>query len=288
MTGTPGMHDSHEDDSLSLAAQVVRSLLERHGIAKHRHASFVGDFFNLSRAAAHQRVNRSAAWTLEELKALATHFGESLSGLVGAHGADDARPAVIRIGGLQTLGKVWLDRSTPAASTDSFVALEDEAGLTVVPATAVTDSKGVRVARLEIEQAITKPARVAVIDDEQDVASALCDQLRSFGLAAESFDEVEKLADEIEREPYDGYVVDWLLRKGNATTLLATIRAQPIPSAVVLLSGKLRSGSADPADVAAVCTAFRVQLIEKPAQVPLLVSALELAGLRLDRPSTSQ
>lgn len=287
MAKAPDVHETPEAETLSLAAQVVRALLERHGIAKHRHASFVGEFFSLSRAAAHQRVNRSAAWTLEELQALASHFGETLAEVVVAHGPDDARPAVVRIGGFQTMGKVWLDRSTPATKSDNFVALEDEVGLTVVPATAVQNSNGVRVARLEVEQSITRPARVAVIDDEQDVASSLCDQLRSFGLAAESFDDVDDLTRKIGKERYDGYVIDWLLRKGTASTLLATIRAQDAPSAVVLLSGKLRSGSADPADVAAACSTFRVQLIEKPAQVPLVVSALELAGLKLSKASTA-
>lgn len=283
MAKTAEGHDIPEEDVLSLGAQVVRALLERHGIAKHRHSSFVGEFFKLSRAAAHQRVNRSAAWTLEELQHLAANFGETLAEVVVAHGPDDARPAVLRIGGFQTRGKVWLDRSRSPTESDNFIALEDEVGLTVVPATAIQNAKGVRVARLEVEQSVTEPARVAVIDDEQDVASSLCDQLRSFGLAADCFDDVDDLTRKIGKERYDGYVIDWLLRKGNASTLLATIRAQDTPSAVVLLSGKLRGGSADPADVAAACSTFRVQLIEKPAQIPLVVSALELAGLKLSR-----
>ncbi len=279
-----GLNDTNDDDQLSLGALAVRGLLERHGLPKHRHAAFVGEFFSLSRAAAHQRVNRSAAWTLEELKQLAENFGETLAGLVSAHGADDAKPAVVRIGGLQSKCKVWLDRSKGPSATDGLVALEDEAGLVVVAATSVTIKGGVRVARLEIVQPVLKPARVAVIDDERDVASALCDQLRGFGIAADGFDDVDALSNEMAKSPFDGYVVDWMLRKGDASQLLASIRALQIPSAVVLLSGKLRGGSADPAEVASACTAFRVQLIEKPAQVPLVVSALELAGLRLDKP----
>ena len=276
---------ARDDESLSLASQAVRILLERQGIPKHRHAAFVGEFFGLSRAAAHQRVNRSAAWTLEELKTLAERFGENLADVVMSRGPNDARPAIIRIGGFQSACRVWVDRSRAPAATDGLVAREDDAGLMVVAATAVTVHGGIRVARIEIEQSIMKPARVAVIDDEEDVASALCDQLRNFGLAAESFDDADVLTKEMAQMPYDGYVVDWLLRKGDASALLAAIRGQTKPSAVVLLSGKLRSGSADPADVASACTAFRVQLIEKPAQVPLVISALELAGLRLDKAS---
>src|SRR5690554_5214867 len=63
----------------SNAAQLVRALLERHGIPRHRHSSFVGEFFGLSRAASYLRVNKSSAWTLDEFQALADRFGEPLA-----------------------------------------------------------------------------------------------------------------------------------------------------------------------------------------------------------------
>jgi CheY-like chemotaxis protein len=269
-----------DEGPLSLAAQVVRALLERHGIPKHRHSSFVGEFFNLSRAAAHQRVNRSAAWTLEELLALAQHFGESLSDVVNSRREDDGRPATLRIGGLQVSCRIWLDRTSSNASTDTFVAVENAGSYVVVPATAASTQNAVRIARLELVQSISTPARIAVLDDERDVANSLCDQLRGVGLEAVGYFAAEELMADISKTPYDGYVVDWLLSEGNAIPLLAMIRGQPKPSAVVLLSGKMRTGSADPMDVASASTTYRVQVVEKPAHLPLILSALELDGLR--------
>ena len=277
-----------EEGPLSLAAQVVRALLERHGIPKHRHSSFVGEFFNLSRAAAHQRVNRSAAWTLEELLALAQNFGESLSDMVNSRGDSDGRSATLRIGGLQVGCRIWLDRTTPSSSTDTFVAIESDGSYLVVPATAASTQKAVRIARFEVEQSTSTPARVAVLDDERDVVNALCDQLRGVGLEAVGYFAADELMADISKAPYDGYVVDWLLSEGNAIPLLAMIRAQPKASAVVLLSGKMRNGSADPADVASACTTYRAQVIEKPAHLPLILSALELDGLRELRDAIAQ
>jgi ActR/RegA family two-component response regulator len=270
----------HDEGPLSLGAQVVRALLERHGIAKHRHSSFVGEFFKLSRAAAHQRVNRSAAWTLEELQALASHFGERLSDVVTIRGDDDAKPATLRLGGLQVACRVWLDRSRSTEKADSFVASQNGNGpILVVPATAASTQTGLRISRIEIEQSLSTPSRVAVLDDELDVAHSLCEQLRAVGLEAVGFGTADELMAEIPTNRFDGYVIDWLLSDGNAIPLLAMIRAQSKSSAVVLLSGKMRGGSANPVDVASACSAYRVQLVEKPVQVPLILSALELDGL---------
>jgi CheY-like chemotaxis protein len=279
-----------EEGPLSLAAQMVRALLERHGIAKHRHSSFVGEFFNLSRAAAHQRVNRSAAWTLEELSALAQHFGETLTHVVAAHATSTSKPATLRIGGANVECRIWLAEGAPDPTTDSFVALENGGAYAVVPTTAISSRAALRIARVELVLAhpSSSTLRIAVLDDEEDVARALCDQLRSAGLEAVPYSNAQDLVAAIANAPYDGYVVDWLLAEGNAAPLLATLRGLQQPAAVVLLSGKMRSGSADPVDVASAATTYRVQVIEKPTRLPLLLSALENDGLRKVRAARSQ
>ncbi|MDM0116775.1 helix-turn-helix domain-containing protein [Variovorax sp. J22R133] len=274
-----------EEEPLSLAAHMVRALLERHGIAKNRQAAFVGDFFKLSRAAAHQRVNRSAAWTLEELSSLAQHFEETLSDVVAAHATALAKPATLRMGGASIACRIWLaEGSTDDAkrAADSYVALEKDGAYVVMPTTAIPTQAGRHIARLELvlEHSAGETMRIAVLDDEDDVAQALCDQLRTAGLEAVPYSTSQDLQEAISIKPYDGYVVDWLLAEGNAAPLLAALRAQSRPAAVVLLSGKMRNGSADPLDVASAATTYRVQVIEKPTHLPLLLSALENDGLR--------
>ena len=275
-----------EEGPLSLAAHMVRALLDRHGIAKHRHAAFVGEFFNLSRAAAHQRVNRSAAWTLEELSSLAQNFGETLSGIVAAHATSTSKRATLRMGGANIDCRIWLADGTPDPKVDTFVAIDNGDTYAVVPITTMssppTPANVQRIARMEVtlQRQPAATMRVAVLDDEDVVAHSLCDQLRTAGLEAVPFSRSADLIEAMASNPYDGYVLDWLLAEGNATPLLATLRAQAQPPAVVLLSGKLRSGSADPVDVASAATTYRVQVIEKPTHLPLLLSALENDGLR--------
>lgn len=282
MSQKPSLTD---DDSLSQAAQLVRALLERHGLPKHRHASFVGEFFSLSRAAAHQRVNKSSAWTLDDFQALARHFGETLAQVLGAASPEAVGiHAMLRVGGLDIGCRIWLHDDHEVAVSTALVATEKEGLYVVTPAAAATGSDLRPVRRLEIDQTATSAPRVAVFDDERDVANSVCGMLRASGIDAVPYYAAEALLADIPQGLFDGYVVDWML-PGNATAvdLLAAVRDLPEHRATVLLSGKTRNGVADPCEVGAATARFRVQMVEKPVQPPLLLSALLTDGLNATR-----
>lgn len=268
-----------EDPATSHGAQLVRSLLGRHAIPRHRQVAFVREFFQLSRAAAHQRMGRSTAWTLEELQRLAAHFGESLTQVVSSETAAAGTPATLQVGGMQVACRIWLvDDDSP--HHDAFVALENAGAFVVVPVTASAKPGSRRVARLEIDQVSAVSPRVAVLDDTPNGASALCEQLGRAGLNASGYPSAAALATALVEAPFDGYVIHWSLRDEHVLPLLATIRSQPRHAAVVLLTGKLRSSSAAVHDIAAASAAFKVQVFEKSVHLPLLIAALENDGLR--------
>ena len=65
-----------------LAAQCIGALLTRHGIPKYRFAVTVSEILGLSYSAGNRRLTTNASWSLEELKSVAEHFGETLEELV--------------------------------------------------------------------------------------------------------------------------------------------------------------------------------------------------------------
>ncbi|WP_371436627.1 helix-turn-helix domain-containing protein [Polaromonas sp.] len=274
-----------DDEAPSQAAQLVRALLERHGLPKHRHASFVGEFFNLSRAAAHQRVTKSSAWTLDDFQALANRFGETLAQVLGASSTSDSgHAATLRVGGMEMGCRIWLAEDGDPSPPGKLVAMENAGVYVVVPAVAAVGQELLRVKRLEIDDEATPAPRVAVFDDERDVANSVCGMLRASGIDAVPYYAAETLLADIPQGLFDGYVVDWML-PGNKTSvaLLAAVRGLPEHRAAVLLSGKTRNGTADPHEVGAATTRFKIQMVEKPVQPPTLVSALVNDGLSSTR-----
>ena len=274
-----------DDESPSPAAQLVRALLERHGIPKHRHASFVGEFYGLSRGASHQRVNKSSAWTLDDFQRLANRFGEPLAQVLGAVSPDQSGTnATLSVGSMAISCRIWLADDDTAVSVSTLVAMEIDGAYVVVPATAAAGEETRRISKLEVANDATPARCVAVLDDDRDVANSVCGMLRSAGIEAVAFYVADELLEAIQAHRFDGYVFDWLLPDNRtAIPLLAAVRGLPEHRAAVLLSGKTRNGLADPREVGEATLRYKVQMIEKPAQQPMLIAALVADGLNAAR-----
>jgi hypothetical protein len=275
------MPASYDDDLLSRGAQAVRALLERHGIPKHRHSAFVGEFFELSRAAAHQRVSKSTAWTLEELSALAEHFGETLAGVVATHPADgraESRTgiaATLCVGDAKVACRIWLRPGNLPSPHDAFVALRTGDDHVVMPVAAVPPAHALRVARLELDQSVPSAPRVAVLDATEKATAALRDYLRGAGMDAHSLGTLADLAQAAVDGGFAAYVIDWSVARSKTDDLLSAIRAREMPPTVILLCDRRRTTAADIAELAQTMAQYKAQILEKPVQLPLLASVLQ-------------
>lgn len=278
-------NSSSDDYSVSRGAQAVRALLERHGVPKHRHSAFVGEFFDLSRAAAHQRVSKSTAWTLEELHALAEHFGETIAHVVApaaSRAEEDPSDltkgvdATLCVGASNTACRIWLAPQGKPLPDDLFVALPMGSSYVVMPAQTAPTAHALRIMRMAVDQSAPPTAkRVAVFDTNPRSAKALCTQLARAGLDARPFSASTELLTAAEQAAFDGYVIDWSSAKKQDPALLPTLRGNKGPCALVLLCARMAAASQDIADLADAVAKHRAQFLEKPVQLPLLVSALQ-------------
>jgi ActR/RegA family two-component response regulator len=275
MSSTP---TSDEDGPPSQAAHAVRALLERHGIPKHRQSAYVGEFFNLSRTAAHRRVHSTAAWTLEELQALGEAFGETLPQMLGGGRSISGTKAILRIGEIEATCRVWFAPNDELGNAN-FVAIESAGKYTVVPASAAAGAKQRRIAKFEVDDRISDAARVAVLDDERDVTDAICAGLRQRGYDATGFTAEDALEAKIRASAFDAYVLDWKLRSGTALPIIELIRARPQHAAIVVLSGRMRDGTINTREVGEASSTHDFQILEKPGQMDFIVSTLMRSGL---------
>ena len=278
-----------EEEQPSQAAHAVRALLGRHGIPKHRQAAFVGEFFGISRAASHRRTHGTAAWTLEELQSIAEKFGETLPEMLGGGRLKGGTRATMQLGDVQTPCRIWLQPADEDFGSGAFVAMENAGVYTVVPATAAVGQATLRVQRIEIDQSIDRPPRIAVLDDDRDVTKSICAGLLERGYDASPFNTIDALMAEIKHEPFDGYILDWKLR-GGATVLplIAMIREETKHGAITLVSGKFRDSAINTHEVAAASSNYNFQTFEKPVQLEFIVAALARDGLAPSRSAPSQ
>jgi ActR/RegA family two-component response regulator len=265
------------DRQPSLGTLCVNRLLDRNGIPERKRAAALEKALGLSYQQVRRRLIDESAWTLEELRDLADHFGETLQSLVSDSVSANTASAVLVTGSLRIPCSVWLGNTPQLARPGPLVATRPTAGeWLVLPAGEAAGVESYEIKRLLIQATTRSARRIAVLDDDRDLAQSIAQYMNEVGLDATAFYTVDDLSKAVSAEPFDGYVVDWLVNKQSAKTVIAEIRAQSASCPIVVLTGQMLQGNVDESELSSAAAAYRLQYFEKPARTSAIMSALEL------------
>ena len=249
--------------------------MDRHGIARHKHAAVVAEILGLtSYSQGNRRLTTGATWSLEELRAVAEHFGDTLIDLVALEAGDRIIDAEIAIGPARVPCRVILGSLSTAKA--GLVAVSIDSRWHVVTAPVIVHP-AYDVRRILIDHR-GSPRRVAVLDDHADSAQSIAEFLQSTGLDCESFNSLDAIQN---ADAYDGYVIDWIIeRNGQKETvreLVNSIRSRDPQCPIVVLTGQIQADTDIENDIAAAIEQFNLKFCEKPARGPIIAAAL-MAG----------
>lgn len=271
-------------DSEQIASR-VRAMMERHNIAKRKQSSELCRILKLSFTQAHRKMSGRSPWALAQIKKVAIHFGESPRALIDTFAGTETTPtkgvahdATLMIGSKEIPCLAWIGSEFIGNKPPEFLATMQnntwriyEAG--VAPATAPTYS--VELIEIRPRQAEADKPTIAVVDDEHDSADSLCDYFNARGFKATPFYNMDQFMLALQKSPFDGYVIDWLLGRETSEKAIEEIRASENPDApIILLTGELQTGKADETDIARVIRKSNVDCLEKPARLSLLAANL--------------
>lgn len=261
----------------SLGPLLINRLLERNGIPERRRASALEKAVGLTYQQVRRRQLGETTWTLEELRDVADYFGETLQSLVADSTPGSSASAVLVTGSLRIPCSVWLGDTPQLARPGPLVATRRTAGeWLIVPAGEAAGVESYEVKRLLIQETARSARRVAVLDDDRDLAQSIAQYMNEVGLDATAFYTVDALSKAVSSEPFDGYVIDWLISKQSARTVIAEIRAQRSTCPIVVLTGQMVLGNVEESELSAVAATYRLQYFEKPVRTSAILSALEL------------
>ena len=193
-------------------------------------------------------------------------------------------PATLPFAGAALPCTIWPVGEPLAGRIGPMVAMHDETTdqWTVASASEVADSPSYELARLLFER--SPPRRVAVLDDDSDSAQSIVDFLGAKGMDAQPFNCAGDLLAAMESEPFEGFVVDWLLGDTTAKDLLSKIRARVPSGPVVILTGQIATGIASEEELAMVGASYRALLYEKPTRPLTIFNALQVGFTPKRRP----
>lgn len=260
-----------------LISKAIQDVLDRHGVPERQRLSTLEAASGMSYAQVRRRMTGETPWNVDEIKRLATHFGEPLFKLLGTLVDDVGHQATLLLGGISLPCSIWTGPQAPAASrVGPLVAIPSDTGdqWTVVPLGEAGDRKAYEIKRLLFEAAPAR--RVAVVDADDNLAASICQFLREKGLDAISYRTGDQLRVALETARFDGFILDWMLGDGTIHELLAGVRAKNPHGPIVILSGQFEAGGAQEDELAATILAYRAQLYEKPTRMLGLFNALQL------------
>jgi len=251
-------------------------MLDRHGVPERQRIRALEAAIGISYTQVRRRMIGEAPWTIDEIKKLASHFHEPLIPIMSALADAPGIPASLPFGGAAMPCTIWPVGEPLPGRIGPMVAMHDSTTdqWTVAPAAEVSDSPSYELARLLFERA--PPRRVAVLDDDRDSAQSIVDFLGAKGLDAQPFNCAIDLLAAMESQPFDGFVVDWLLGDNTAKDLLSKIRARVPSGPVVILTGQIATGAASEDELVMVGASYRALLFEKPTRPLSIFNALQV------------
>ena len=269
---------STEPGSESLAAQCVRALLDRHDVPRRKHAAVVTDVLKLSYSQGHRRLTTDATWTLEELRALAEHYGESLAGMVSLGQLGEMQSATLKIGTTFAPCRIARGSAVHRPRPGALVAALVDSDWYVVPAEHNLATQAYDIVRLVVEPSSAVSRRIAVLDDHIDSAETIASYLRSAGYDPSLFTDLVSITAAVGDRHFDGYVLDWIIEKNGVKDtvrdLVGSIRSRDAHCPIVVLTGEVETGVADESDIATAMAKYRLKFFEKPARLSIIAAAL--------------
>lgn len=267
--------DREGEEATSRGGQLVRDLFVRFRVPRRSRSKVVEEVLKLSYHAAHRRVTGTIPWAIEEIEALAEHFGSSLAELVVGEHLQTAQVGECLVGKHRVACRFVL--GSDADQTSTLVAIE-EAGTWLVLCRADVEAKEAKAVReVQLQPVAQKKWRIAVLDDSPEVTESVCSYLGSMGFEACGFTTLVSLNESLAGATFDGYILDWLIDTESVARLIGRIRASDQDCPIVVLTGKVRDGAVDAEDIARELAANRASYFEKPAPTPIIAAQLSQA-----------
>lgn len=276
----------------SLLANRFTELLLEKGVPTHQHVSFVAQHCGLSISQARRKM-LGASWSFSEVRQLASELGISLDNLF-TNEQSHSDPAIhseaqkqrtlaiegtlligeVRIACNVTLGTRVMAPNGPADLLAVQLPRELIVGTAAQLAEDLKHGQVFHVHELRIYQPDRAASVVAILDDDPDSSSALCEWFSEAGYEAVAYSSGEQLLGEV--EDYDAFIVDFLLAGGESSTeTIAEIRLRLPEAPIALLTGKLRDGLVSELDLAPILRTQNVLFFEKPVRPSVLAAALQ-------------
>ena len=272
--------EAGNDVSGPVGSRFVRALLNRHDVPSMRHVTTISQVLACAHQAAYRRLNGGVAWEIEEIEKLASHFGESLAQAFGGVDAHETKPAILVSGGHRVPCQLVVGDPLRERLPNTLVAVKAGGQWLVMPSTEGGVGPVFEVKQMTVSSESDRRFRVAILDDERETAASIAEHFSDQGCDVQAFTRVEDLVVHMKAQPFDGYVIDWVLPEGSASELIGIIRAGDPECSIAILTGKMWEDVSVGNAVTQALSTYKLQFFQKPTPLGIISDQLKRSMAR--------
>lgn len=276
------LDETHDSPPASLVSRRLHDFFVRQGLPRHKHSSQLALILGLSRSGAFRKF-QDGAFSATDLQTLAEHFSVDIIELLSQTSAAQAPPpqatglpptqARISLGGRNLACQAEIGEELGVNDFSELVATLQGVDWQVHPFPGPQGSTP----RHRVVQVLIRPThrqlpRVAVLEDSVDLAANLKEAFENAGFRVELFTAADELLRRAMVLPFDAYLIDWWLNGQTSAAVIQALRANQSTAPLILTTGAIANGYAVEDDIVRVAMEHRVQVIEKPFRLALLIS----------------
>lgn len=268
--------DSGSSEPRLPISKAILAVLDRHAVPERQRLATLQAAVEMSYQQVRRRMTGESPWNVDEIKRLASHFGEPLFGLLATLVDDVGHQATLHLGGVALPCSIWLGpQAPPKTRIGPLVAVAGESAdhWNVVPLAEAGERQAHEIKRLIFEAAPPGAwPSLTTTTTWQPASSSSCARR----LDAISYRTGENLLAALETSRFDGFILDWMLGEGNIRDLLPAVRTRSPGAPIIILTGQIKAGGAQEDELESTLAAYRAQLYEKPTRMLSLFTALDL------------
>ncbi|WON77158.1 helix-turn-helix domain-containing protein [Serratia sp. UGAL515B_01] len=278
------MFNHHQKFDSQSIADKVRELFLHHGFSKRQHAKELSRILDLSFSHAHRKLKGQSPWTLEQINRVAVALGANPAVIVDCLSEMDTvrqivvQNAIFSVAGVTLPCIAHIGHELWSVRQAEFVGVQQGEVWTIYRADEAPSGKRFSVELIEIRPCHIDDDRlsIAVLDDAHQAADELTKYLNSQGFNAVAFYDVNSFCRALSKNPFDGYVVDWLVGQETAQKCIEAIRTSEHPDApVLILTGQLGTDLRESEIVRAMRDYDVLGPYEKPVRLHVIEAALQ-------------
>ncbi|MFY9479342.1 MAG: helix-turn-helix domain-containing protein [Aquabacterium sp.] len=261
------LNDRLQQYRMSVVDRVAMYLTAK-GVAERNHAAKIGSITGISALQNRRKLKGETSFAVEEVALIASHFDDPPSAIFNIQW----HTCELEIAGERIQARADIGKRIDAPGNGQLAARRGNPWQLILFKEG--DAEQDDLFEVKEVELVTNPEKlkVAVLDDDEDVAGMIADALQDLGYLADPFSSENQLSESIDR--HDAFIVDYKLGPHQtAAQLIARIRANKPHALILLLTGQAKENL--DADIARLMHLHDSELHEKPVRISILASAIQ-------------